>query len=135
VKHPLTIAGLSIVLLAACSSAAQPGAQGTSPRSRNDSVITLDELRAATAGNLYDYIHAYRPRWLERVYARSFRSDQITGVAVFLDNQYYGGPDALRQLLTSSAVEVRFYGPSEAQGQFGPGYLNGVIQVITRTSE
>ena len=133
-RRSLGVAGLSVALLAACSSAMQQGSRGTPSRSRDESVITTEELREATAGNLYDYIHAQRPRWLERSHARAFIAEQIAGVAVFLDNQYYGGPEALRQILLSSVVEVRYYGPSDAQVRFGAGYLNGVIQVISRTS-
>lgn len=125
-----SVAGLCLALVAACSGGMQGGS--TTPP-RNESIITGEELRNSTYTNLFDYIQSRRPRWLERNYSAVLRPDRVTTVAVFMDNQEFGGPDALRQLPVSAAVEVRYYGPSEAQAQFGPGYLNGVIQVLSRT--
>jgi hypothetical protein len=122
---------LSLVAVAACSAATQGG---RAPGARDENLVTATELRAATATNLYDFIQSQRPRWLERTHAAVFRPEQVTTVAVFVDNQYFGGPDALRQLATGAASELRYYGPSEAEMRFGVGYKNGVIQVITRPS-
>ncbi len=124
-------AGLGLVLLAACAGG-PPGGASVPPRDEN--VISAEELKDATATNLYDFIRSRRPRWLERNYSAVLRSDRVTTVAVFLDNQEFGGPDQLRQLPVSSAGEVRYYSPSEAQGRFGLGYINGVIQVVSRTA-
>lgn len=125
------ITGLGFLLVAACG----PGA-GASARTppHSETVITAEELRDATAGNLFDYIRAQRPRWLERNYSAVLRADRVSMVAVFLDNQEFGGPEALRQLPLTSAAEVRYFSPSEAQARFGPGYLNGVIQVLSRAA-
>jgi hypothetical protein len=125
----MAIVALSVVLLAACSSAMQ---QGAPARSSNSSVITAEELRASNAGNLYDYVRAQRPRWLERNYSAVMRPQRVQEIVVFLDNQEFGGPTSLQQFPVTSAAELRYYGPSEAQARFGPGYINGVIQVITR---
>ncbi len=124
-------AGLGLGLLAACAGG-PPGGASVPPRDEN--VISAEELKDATATNLYDFIRSRRPRWLERNYSAVLRSDRVTTVAVFLDNQEFGGPDQLRQLPVSSAGEVRYYSPSEAQGRFGLGYINGVIQVVSRTA-
>ncbi len=126
-----SVAALGVALLAACGPAQRGGAR-TAPRSEN--VITSEELKDATSTNLFDFIRSQRPRWLERNYSAALRPERVETVAVFLDNQEFGGPDALRQLSPSSAAEVRYYGPSEAQARFGPGYLNGVIQVVSRAS-
>ncbi len=124
-------AALGLVLLSACAGG-PPG--GSTTPSRNENVITAEELKDATATNLYDFIRSRRPRWLERNYSAVLRSDRVTTVVVFLDNQEFGGPDQLRQLPVSSAGEIRYFSPSEAQGRFGLGYINGVIQVVSRTS-
>lgn len=126
------LAGVGIVLLAGCGGAMQQGGSNSPPR--NESVISAEELRDATYANLFDFIQSRRPRWLERNYSAVFRPDRVTTVVVFMDNQEFGGPDALRQLSTTSAAEVRYYGPSESQARFGSGYLNGVIQVLSRAA-
>jgi hypothetical protein len=130
-RHGLGIVGLSIVLLAGCSSAMQQGAP--SPRSGDESLITSEELRAATETNLFEFVQLHRHRWLERNFSAAMRPERVTSLAVFVDNQPYGGPDALRQIALTGVGEVRYYRPSEAQARFGVGYLNGVIQVISRT--
>ncbi len=123
------LAGLAIALLVGCSS----GMQGGGP-ARDESVITADELQQANAASLFDYIRARRPRWLERNYSAVFRAERIQSVMVFMDNQEFGGPDALRQVPLTAAAEVRYFGPSDAQARFGPGYINGVIQIISRAT-
>jgi hypothetical protein len=122
-------AGLSFLLLTACSSAMQGGGPAA-----DESVITEQDLREATAANLFDYIRSRRPRWLERNYSAVMRPERVTTVMVFMDNQEFGGPDALRQIPLTVAVEVRYFGPSESQARFGVGYLNGVIQVLSRAA-
>jgi len=118
------------VLAAACASTGQrPGDTGGGG---DENRITHAELQAAPAGTLADYVRAHRPRWLERNYSAVFNDNRVQTVVVFMDNQMFGGPETLATLTTRSAYELRYYTPSEAQAQFGPGYINGVIQIITR---
>jgi hypothetical protein len=122
----------AVAAAAACASGGQrPGAASGG----DQSVISSQELRESTVPNLLEYIRARRPRWLERNYAAVMRPERVTTVAVFLDNQPFGGPDALAQFPLSSAQEVRYFTPSDAQMRFGPGYINGVIQIISRSSQ
>jgi hypothetical protein len=108
---------------------------GTNTPPRNENVIAAEELRNSTYVTLFDLIQSRRPRWLDRNYSAVLRADRVSTLAVFMDNQVFGGPDALRQLPVTAAAEVRYYGPSEAEARFGPGYLNGVIQVLSRASQ
>ena len=119
--------GACLLLLGACSGAVQQ--TGRSPSS--ESVITAADLEGQPAGNLFDYIVSHRPRWLERAYSPALLHD-VPETAVYIDNTEYGGPEILRQVLLTSIAEVRHYSPSEAQMRFGPGHLNGVIQITTR---
>jgi len=123
---------LAVAASGACASSGQR-AGGTS--GGDQSVITSEELRASTANNLLEFIRARRPRWLERNYSAVLRPERVSTVYVFLDNQPFGGPDALSQFPLSSAQEVRYFSPSEAQMRFGPGYINGVIQIVSRSSQ
>jgi len=114
---------------------ASSGQRAGTRSSTDQSVITAEELRESTTLNLLEYIRARRPRWLERNYAAVLRPERVSTVAIFLDNQPFGGPDALSQFPLSSAQEVHYFSPSDAQMRFGPGYLNGVIQIISRTAK
>lgn len=118
--------------LVAAAGCASSGQRASSDTGGDQNLITSEELRASTAANLLEFIRARRPRWLERNYSAVMRPERVSTVTVFLDNQPFGGPDALGQFPLSSAQEVRYFTPSDAQMRFGPGYLNGVIQVISR---
>lgn len=125
---------IAMVVLAA-DGCASTGQRAGTASGGDQSVIASEELRQSTAPNLLEYIRARRPRWLERNYAAVLRPERVSTVAVFLDNQPFGGPDALSQFPLSSAEEVRYFSPSDAQMRFGPGYLNGVIQIVSRTAK
>ena len=89
---------------------------------------------AANESNLYDFIRARRPNWLTSVKPTTIRPDRESGLVVYLDNTRLGGLDALRQLTPHAVMSVRYFGPSSAEARFGPGHLNGAIQVSTRKS-
>jgi len=126
---------LIALAVAAAGACASTGQRAGTASGGDQSVITSEELRQSTTSNLLEYIRARRPRWLERNYAAVLRPERVSTVAVFLDNQPFGGPDALSQFPLSSAEEVRYFTPSDAQMRFGPGYLNGVIQIVSRTAK
>ena len=117
-------------LVAACG-ASRSGAARESAGADGD-VITAAELQASTATNLYDYIRAQRPRWLQRARPSTVRPELEEALAVYLDNQRYGDAESLRQIALGGVVSVQYLGPSEAHAAFGPGHLNGVIHVRTR---
>ena len=52
-------------------------------------------------------------------------------LVVYVDGTRFGGIESLRQLAPSVATAVRYYSPSDAEAHFGPGHLNGAIEVIT----
>jgi hypothetical protein len=125
------VATFAVLAAAACASAGQH--TGDSSGGGDESVITATELRAAPVTNLFDYIRAHRPRWLQRNYSLSFHETQVQNVVVFLDDHEHGGPETLQTFSTTAAAEVRYYTPSEAEAHFGVGFGNGVIQVVSRT--
>jgi hypothetical protein len=127
------IVATGLWLAAACASrsgstagdAAVPGV------TMGSDVITAAELGEAKTSNLYDYIRAHRPRWLERERPTS-SVDQNTGLVVYVDNTRIGDAESLRHMTPGGAILVRYLSPSEAHAEYGPGHLNGVIQVRTR---
>jgi hypothetical protein len=94
--------------------------------------VTAADLEAATQTNLYDFILAYRPRWLQsrgpgRVSGRSGFT-----IAVFLDTQNIGGPSQLRSFSLSGVEALRYYDAAEAQARFNVRDVGAVIQIMMR---
>jgi hypothetical protein len=120
------------LLLAACKSPGG-GAETGADAKPSDTVISAAQLAESRQSSLYDLVRELHPRWLQRQYTVSSRSpaDGDSDVAVYLDDRPAGGTSILRGISPSSAGAVRYYSPSEATIVFGPGRLNGVIQVLS----
>jgi hypothetical protein len=122
---------LAAVLAAAvaCASGAGAVASGAGPRS-DSMTISADELSQATQLNLYDYIAAYRPRWLQSR-SPSNMQGRALNIVVYVDNSLLGGTTLLKGVTLSGVTMIRFYDASEAQQRFSAHDAGGVIQVIT----
>jgi len=116
---------LLFVLFAACATG-----RGAHSPPTNTSLLTQEEIESSHQPTLFDVVRALRPTWLRQV-PTAVRTDQETGVSVYLDNQRAGGVEVLRDMASTTAVSLRFYSASEAQSRFGLGNLHGVIQVTT----
>lgn len=99
--------------------------------SRDQSVLTADEIQTVSAPTLYDVIRMRRPRWLTRARPTAFRSDRQADLVVYLDNSRFGGPDALRQIPPRSVGSVHYLSPSQAEARFGQGHMNGAIVIVS----
>jgi len=120
---------LSTLLLAAFAHAA---AQTPARKPRRDpNLITAEELAARPAQTLYDAVRSLRPAWMMRSRPTALMPQNEGGLIVYVDGTRFGNLESLRQLVPSVAQEVRYYSPSDAEGRFGPGHLNGAIEVIT----
>jgi len=53
------------------------------------------------------------------------------GPVVYLDGRRFGTVRSLGLIRVPSVLSVRFYSPSEAHGRFGPGHLQGAIDVTS----
>ncbi|HJU67801.1 MAG TPA: hypothetical protein VJ650_06080 [Gemmatimonadaceae bacterium] len=124
-------AALTLLLLvtAACASSTQ----GSRTSGRRDArILTAEEIRAASASNMYDVIRSHRPEWLIK---RGQTSINMEGdIVVYVDNVALGGPEALRSIDVLSVQSARFLNASEAQMRFGVGHMHGAIVLVTRTS-
>jgi hypothetical protein len=131
----LALALLLPLLLAACKSPSGGEATGADAKP-SETIISAAQLADTRQPSLYDLIRELHPRWLQRQYTVSSRppADGDSEVAVYLDDRPAGGTTILRSISPSSASAVRYYSPSEATIVFGPGRLNGVIQVVSPTS-
>ncbi len=125
----------AIILVFATVAAACAGGAGASTEtvtpSVDRSVLSGEELRTAQGPTLYDVIRALRPEWLRR--NPSILQPGAEGdIVVYMDRARMGGPSTLRQLRPSAVASVRYYSPSEAAGEYGPGHIHGAIAVTTR---
>lgn len=113
------------VLVASAACAASTGSRVQSSSSSN--VITASELSATPEANLYDFVAAHRPRWLQ---PRSAAAG--TGITVYLNSARAGGLDVLRTLSRDAAQSLRFYDVTEAQQRFPNAERGAVIQVTMK---
>ena len=121
---------ISLPLAWACASAGGRAAR-TAPR-HDPNVITSEELQGVSASNLFDAIRTLRPQWLSNRSPTMIRPQAEGKIVVYMDRVRYGELEMLRQFPLGDVVSVRYYSPSEAEGQFGLGHLQGAIQVIVR---
>ena len=123
------VVSLSTLLLAASANAT---AQTPAKKPRRDAnVITAEELAAKPARDLYEAVRALRPAWMMRARPTALMPQNEGQLIVYVDGTRFGNIESLRQLVPGVAQSVRYYSPSDAEAHFGPGHLNGAIEVIT----
>jgi hypothetical protein len=113
----LAVTAGTLSVLAACAASGTAGAEAggsasASPRIRRE-VITQAELQGSAAANLYDAVQRLRPQWLSGANL-SNRTGGGTEIVVYQGTTQLGGLDALRQLQTSYAAELRWLDASQA---------------------
>lgn len=113
-----------LVSVGACASSGTAATDQTptasTTRSRTN-VITQQEIRESAAPSLADVVRQLRPGW----------PNQQT-VHVFVNEDYFGSYESLRQLSKSNVREIRHLQRSEVQIKWGQRYQYEAIQVITR---
>jgi hypothetical protein len=125
------LAVLAVLLLYMVACASTSAQRRTSGR-REARVLSAEEIRTASASNLYDVIRSHRPEWLIK---RGQTSINLEGdIVVYVDNVALGGPESLKSIDVQSVQVVRFLNASEAQMRYGVGHMHGAIVVTTRTS-
>jgi hypothetical protein len=119
--------GILAIVLGGCGTT-QPPERRAHPVDQN--LVLGDELRAFGGSNLYDALRSLRPRWF-RPQGPRFDPREPEGPVVYLDGRRFGTLRALGLISVRTVVVARFYSPSEAQGRFGPGHLQGAIDVTS----
>lgn len=123
------VLSLSALLVAGVANAA---AQTPAKKPRRDpNIITAEELAAKPAQTLYDAVRSLRPAWMMRNRTTTLMPQNEGQLIVYVDGTRYGSIESLRQFVPSVALSVRYYSPSDAEARFGPGHLNGAIEVVT----
>jgi hypothetical protein len=125
-RMSLKLLVLALAVTSACATTPNAEASGT-PRG-DSKTVTETELASATQINLYDYLAAERPRWLE---PRAFKSRSFP-VTVFMDDARLGDPSSLKTLGIAGTKMIRYYEASAAQQKFNGRDIGPVIHVITK---
>ena len=121
---------LAAVGLAACASA------GASSRPAKDyNVISQSEITAQNGVNAYDVISHLRPQYLKtrgRTTIQTAPTVASEYASVFLDSQFYGDLNSLRNIASINIKEIRYLPANESVTRYGMQYGNGVIEIRTR---
>jgi len=100
----------------------------------NQSVITRTDIERIHAGSALDIVQRYRADVLTAHAPSSVYLDKHIHPVVFLNGQYYGAVDELRNIPADGVEEIHFFGGPDAVSKFGSQYGGGVIQIVSRTS-
>jgi hypothetical protein len=87
----------------------------------NSSVLTREEMTAASVSNVFDAVERLRPRWLQVRTQMSLTSP--TEIVVFMDRNFLGGPDMLRQFAPTDVTLLRYMDGTTASATL-PGMAN-----------
>jgi hypothetical protein len=109
-------------------------------------VISLEEIQAASASNVFELVQRLHPEWLRERGTQSFsEGDKVQGdiqgttvlpglptILVYQDNARMGGLEALRTIPIADVGSVQFLNAAQATYRFGIGHAHGVILLTTR---
>jgi len=119
------------LLLAAALGACTHRAPNTGFSAGN--VISRADIERVRAKTVLDAVQRIRPDALTRRAAKSVLLDGQSYPVVFLNAQYYGRIDELRNMSADDVEEIRIFGNADAVTKFGAQYGGGVIQLISRS--
>ena len=119
---------LALAGVAACASAST----GRKPRDYN--LISQNEITAANGTNAYDLITHLRPIFLKTRGRNSINNSSISNeyASVFLDGQFFGDINSLRNVSTLNVRDIRYLPASESVTRYGMQYGAGVIDIRTK---
>ena len=120
------------LLLAGCSSATTTNGSSAGGTSNRTSEIQLSQadLTRANADNVYDAVAKLRPAWLNSRGPTSVTDMTPTEVDVYMDGNFMGKADYLKQLRLNNIVSVKYWDAGRASARFGMGHTRGVIEVV-----
>jgi outer membrane cobalamin receptor len=117
------------VALASCVRPAAP-----TPGLANQSVITRDEIERIRAATALDIVQRYRADVLTARAPSSVLLNKHVHPVVFLNEQYFGAVDELRNVPAEGVQEIHLFSGPDAVTKFGSQYGGGVIQIVSRSS-
>ena len=120
----LAVLFVSFMLVGCAGATTHRGAQSRS------AALTREELAKTNSDNLYDAIAKLRPEWLTSRGPTSVTDMTPTSVDVYMNGNFLGGADYLRQVHSLDVSEVRYWDAGQASARFGMGHPRGVIELI-----
>lgn len=117
-----------LVAAAGCASAA--GSAGGERISRQQNVLTREEIRGTHRSNVYDVVAMLRPTWLRNRGQISIGDPEAGQVVVYLNSVQAGGADYLRQVPSSEVVSLEYLNETQASARFGLKQSGGPAIVI-----
>jgi hypothetical protein len=127
VKYLYLVAAIGVIGCA--TTATKPG----STRKANE--LSGDEIMQTHADNLsaYDAVARLRPNWLAPHGAMTSNQQVSDYAAVFVDGQFVGDINALRNIQAYQVGDIRYYNVTEAGAKFGVrAGTTGAIEVIMK---
>jgi hypothetical protein len=122
IKH-FAVAVIGFTLACASASSGRPA--------RNTNVITREEIANAHVYNAYDAVRMLRPQFLQSHGQTTITGSDTGYPRVYLNHQFYGDLESLRNLEVSGISEIHYYNGPDASNRFGLGNVSGAIEVIT----
>jgi hypothetical protein len=113
----------------ACAPAATTNPGGVR---RQANVITQTEVQASFESNAYDVVSKLRPMFLKTRGRSTVQGQSQEYASVFLDDQFFGDLNSLKNIAATQIQEIRYYPGTEVATKFGMQYGAGVIAVRTR---
>jgi hypothetical protein len=123
---------LSILVVSAAMACAPAASTTTTGVKRQANIITQPEIQASFETNAYDVVSKLRPMFLKTRGRTSIREGDPEYAAVFLDDQFFGDLNSLKNIAATQIQEIRYYPGTEVATKFGMQYGAGVIAVKTR---
>jgi hypothetical protein len=123
---------LSILIVAAAMACAPAASTTSTGVRRQANVITQPEVQASFESNAYDVISKLRPMFLKTRGRSTVQGQTQEYASVFLDDQFYGDLNSLKNIAATQIQEIRYYPGTEVAMKFGMQYGAGVIAVRTR---
>ena len=125
-------------LLLACALVSCGGSghssQTAPSHARNRRIAEQEEIQEAVAqnvSNVYDFVSGRHPDWLHPALVGAI-GQTATPPQVYLDNNRMGDLSQMRGIPLGNVIRIRYFTPSEAEGEFGTNNLGGAIGVYTR---
>lgn len=98
---------------------------------RNSNVITREDIENANVYNAYDAVSRLRPQFLNSHGATTISGGDTGYPKVYLNHQFYGDLQSLRNIDVHGISEIHYYNGPEASTRFGLGNVSGAIEVTT----
>jgi hypothetical protein len=120
-----------IMTLAAVIACASSGGSGTRPH-RDPNLITEQEIESSGETNGLDVVTRLRPMFLKTRGRSTINGPESEYASVFLDGQYYGGLNSLRNIVAQQIHEIRYLNGPDAVSKYGMRYGSGAVDVRSK---